>query len=117
MNSFEKCNEQKLPARKYFFSLTKKGKIDNDGKISDGHIIIKDYLTCEKIWYKFDMKYMGDDYHDLYLKKDVLLLADVFERFIDMCLKFYGLVPCHYSSSPGLSWDAMVKMTGVKFDF
>ena len=60
------------------------------------------------------MKNMSD-YHDHYLKKDVLLLADVFEKFIDTCLKFYGLDPCHYFSSPGLSWDAMLKMTGVKF--
>ena len=61
------------------------------------------------------MKNMGD-YHDHYLKKDVLLLADVFEKFIDTCLKFYGLDPCHYFSSPGLSWDAMLKMTGVKLE-
>ena len=47
------------------------------------------------------------------MKKDLLLLADVFEKFIDTCLKFYGLDPCHYLSSPGLSWDAMLKMTGV----
>ena len=43
-----------------------------------------------------------------------MLLADVFEKFIDTCLKFYGLDPCHYFSSPGLSWDAMLKITGVK---
>ena len=49
------------------------------------------------------------DYHDHYLKKDVLLLADVLEKFIDTYLKFYGLDPCHYFSSPGLSWDAMLK--------
>ena len=55
------------------------------------------------------------DHHDHYLKKDVLLL-DVFEMFIDMCLKFYKLDPCHYFSSPGLSWDAMLKMTGVKLE-
>ena len=54
------------------------------------------------------------DYHDHYLKKDVLLLPDVFEKFIDTCLKYYGLDPCHYFSSPGLSWDAMLKMTGIK---
>ena len=58
---------------------------------------------------------MGD-YHDHYLKKDVLLIADVFEKFIDTCLKFYGLDPCHYFSSPGLKWDAMLKMTGVKLE-
>ena len=50
MNSFKRFNEDKLPAGKYFFSSTKKGKIDSDGKISDGHISIKDYMTCEKIW-------------------------------------------------------------------
>ena len=59
---------------------------------------------------------MGD-YHDHYLKKDVLLLlADVYEKFIDMCLKYYGLDPCHYFSSPGLSWDAMLKMTGIELE-
>ena len=58
---------------------------------------------------------MGD-YHDHYLKKDVLLLVDVFEKFIDTWLKLYGLDPCHYFSSPGLSWNAMLKMTGVKLE-
>ena len=61
------------------------------------------------------MKNMGD-YLDHYLKKDILLLAGVFEKFIDTCLKFYGLDPCHYFSSPGLSWDAMFKMTGVRLE-
>ena len=55
---------------------------------------------------------MGD-YHDHYLKKDVLLLADVSEKFIDTCLKFYRLDPCHYFSSPRLSQDAMLKMTKI----
>ena len=58
---------------------------------------------------------MGD-YHDHYLKKDVLLLADVFEKFIDTCLKFYRPHHCHYFSSPGLSWDGMQKMTGVRLE-
>ena len=57
---------------------------------------------------------MGD-YHDHYLKKDVLL-ADVFEKFVDTCLKYYGLDPCHYFISPGLSWDAMLKMTDLKLE-
>ena len=55
------------------------------------------------------------NYHDHYLKKDVLLLTDVFAKFIDTCLKFYGLDPYHYFVSPGLSWGAMSKMNGVKF--
>ena len=99
MDSFEKLNEEKLPARKHFFSSIKKEKIDEDGKISDGQISIKDYLMWKKIWDKFATKNIGD-YHDYYLKKDVLLLADVFEKFIDTWLKYYGLDPYHYFSSP-----------------
>ena len=53
MNSFEKFNEEKLPARKHFFGSIKKRKIDEDGKISDGHISVKDYLTCKNIWDEF----------------------------------------------------------------
>ena len=45
-----------------------------------------------------------------------MLLADAFEKFIDTCLKFYELDPCNYFSSPGLSWDAMLKMTGEKLE-
>ena len=80
----------------------KKRKIDNDGKILDGHVRTKGYLMCEKIWDKFEMENMCD-YHNHYLKKEVLLLADVFEKFIVTCLKLYELDPCHYFSSPGLS--------------
>ena len=67
------------------------------------------------VWSKFEMKTMKD-YHDLYLKCDVLLLTDVFERFRNNSLKNYGLFPNHYLSAPWLSWDAMVKMTKVKFE-
>ena len=102
MNSFEKFNEEKLPARKCFYNSTRERKIGNYGEISDGYVSVNDYLICENIWNKFDMKNV-DDCHNHYLKKDVLLLADVFEKFIDTCLKFYELDPCHYFSSPGLS--------------
>ena len=54
------------------------------------------------------------DYHDLYLKTDVLLLADAFQNFINRLLEFYKLDPSYYFSSPGLSWDAVLKMTRVK---
>ena len=76
---------------------------------------MKIICRAKKIWNKFSMKNKGD-YHNHYLKKAVLLLADVFEKFIDTCLKFYGLDPCHYFSSPGLSWDAMLKMTGMRLE-
>ena len=68
-------------------------------KISDGHICVKDYLICEKICDKFEMKNRGE-YHDHYFKKDLFQLADVFEKFIGTCLKYYGLDPFHYFSSP-----------------
>ena len=61
------------------------------------------------------MKNMGN-YHDHYLKKDILLLANVFEKCIHTYLKFYRLDPCYYFSSPGLSWDAILKITGVKLE-
>ena len=61
------------------------------------------------------MKNMGD-YHHHYLKKSVLQLADVFEKFIGTCLKYYRLDPRHYFSSPRLSWDAILKMTEVKLE-
>ena len=48
------------------------------------------------------------DYHDFYLKTDLLLLADAYEKFIKTCLDYYGLDPCQYFSAPGLSWDAML---------
>ena len=61
------------------------------------------------------MKNIGA-YHSHYLKKDVLLLGNVFEKFIDTCFKYYGLDPCHYFSAPGLSWNAMLKMTGIELE-
>ena len=61
------------------------------------------------------MNTMGH-YHDHYLKADVLLLTDVFEKFINTCVKYYALDPCHYFSSPELSWNAMFKMTGIELE-
>ena len=74
-------------------------------------------VTCltKRNWNKFNLKNVGD-YHKHYLKKDVLLLADLFEKFINMCLTFYKLDPCHYFSSPGLSWNVILKITGVKLE-
>ena len=69
MNSFERFNEENI-----FFSSIKKEKIGDNGKISDGHISAKGYLTCEKIWDKFEMKNMGN-YDDHYLKKRCIVYA------------------------------------------
>ena len=75
-------SENKLPSRCKFFSSLK------DKCISE-----KEYLEANKIWNLFKMNTMGD-YHDLYLKADVLLLADVIKTFINTCLDYYGLDPC-----------------------
>ena len=104
MDSFKKFSEDKLPDRRRFFSSLK-----------DVCISVKDYLKANNTWNVFKINTMGN-YHDLYLKTDVLLLADVFEKFINTCLDYYGLDPCHYFSSPGLSWDAMLKMTKIELD-
>ena len=50
------------------------------------------------------------------MKKDVLLLSDVLEKFISISLKYYNLDPCHYFSAPELSWDAMLKMTKIELE-
>ena len=99
MDSFKKF----LDRSKFFNSL-------KDECISE-----KDYFKAIDVWNVFKMNTMGD-YHDLYLKADVSLLADVFEKFINTCLDYYGLDPCHYFSSPGLSWDAMLKMIKIELD-
>ena len=92
MNSFERFTEEKLPDKKCFYSSVKDGTTGDNGEKLGGHTTDEDYLICKKIWHEFNMKNMGD-YHDHYLKKGVLLLADVFERFIDTCLKFCKLDP------------------------
>ena len=63
----------------------------------------------------FKIKNFGQ-YHDLYLKTGTLLLCDAFGKFINTCLEYYSLNPCYYFSSPGLSWDAILKMTGIKLE-
>ena len=56
------------------------------------------------------------DYHKLHLKCDILLLADVIEKIWNNSLKNYGLCPGHYLSAPGLSWEAMLKVTKIKLE-
>ena len=96
MNSFKRFSEEKLPGKKCFYGSLKDKKTGDNGEKLNCHISDKECLTCIKIWNKFNMKNIGD-YHDHYLKQDVLLLTDVFEKFIDTCLKFYKLDPCSLS--------------------
>ena len=83
MDRFEKFSKDNLPDKCKFFSSLK------DECISE-----KDYLKANNSWNVFKINTMGD-YHNLYLKTDVLLFPDVFEKFINTCLAYYGLDPCH----------------------
>ena len=104
MNSSEKLKETKLRPKEAFYSRL------NDEGISD-----EDYQHARKVWETFEMKNLKD-YHNLYNQVDVLLLADVFENFRDICIKNYKLDPAHYYTAPGLAWDAALKATEVKLE-
>ena len=93
MSDIEKFKEQ-LPNKEIFYSYE--------------HVL--------NVWKKFKTKTVKN-YHDLYLKCDVSLLADVFEKFRNKSLKNYGLCPSRYFSALGLSWDAILKMTKVELEF
>ncbi|KAL9988273.1 hypothetical protein ACROYT_G002704 [Oculina patagonica] len=103
MDSFDKFNE-KLPKKEDFYSI-----------LNNEHISDEDYQHVKNVWKMFKINNMGE-YHDLYLKSDVLLLSDVFESFRKTCLEYYKLDPCHYFTSPALSWDSMLKMTGIELE-
>ena len=104
MNSSEKLKETQLPPREAFYS-----------RLIDECISVEDYEHARKVWETFEMKNLGD-YLDLYNQVDVLLLADVFENFRDICIKIYKLDPAHYYTAPGLAWDAALKVTEVKLE-
>ena len=104
MDSFEKFNQMDLPTKDQFYSI-----------LNNQHITDDEYDHAKKFWKTFKIKTMGE-YHDLCLGSDVLLLTDVFENFRKTCMKYYKLDPCHYFTSPGLSWDAMLKMTNIQLE-
>ena len=104
MDSFEKFDKTELPSKEEFYSI-----------LNDEHISDEDYQHAQTVWDTFKLKNMGE-YHDLYLESDILLLADVFENFRKTCLQYYKLDPCHYFTSPGLSWDSMLRMTDIRLE-
>ena len=104
MDSFNKFNEIENPPKEAYNSIV------NNQEVTD-----QDYEHSQLIWKKENIKSLGE-YHDLYLKFDVLLLAEIFENFRNICLKHYELDPAHYYTSPGLSWDALLKLSGQKLE-
>ncbi len=104
MTDFSKLSATSLPPKKAFYS-----------QLTDNEISDEDYAHAQKVWRKFDCQTMKD-YHDLYLKTDMLLLADVMTEFRKTCKNAYGLEAFHYYTSPGLAWDAMLKYTKAEPD-
>ena len=91
INSLKKFNKNKLPDKCNFFRSLKDKCVNEE-----------EYGKSVNVWKVFKMKNLGE-YHNLYLKTDVLLSVDVFEIFFETCVNYYRLDPCHYFSSPGLS--------------
>ena len=104
MDSEKKINDTKPPPQGAFYS-----------KLSGKGINNKNYKHVWNVWNTFKMK-IFKEYHELYNITDVLLLADVFENFRDLCLKIYGLDPVYYFTAPGLAWDACLKITDIDLE-
>ena len=104
MDSWERFNETSLPIKKDFYSNLNIEDIDDI-----------DYRHGNNVFKSFKLENLGD-YHDLYVKSDTLLLADVFENFRDMYIKVYELDPAHFVSLPGLAWQACLRKTNIELE-
>ena len=104
MSSWDKFKETKLPPKESFYS-----KFNMVGVSSEN------YEHARKVWKEFEIKNLGE-YRDLYLKTDVILLANVFEAFREVCLKNYGLDAAHFYTAPGLAWKACLKKTKIRLE-
>ncbi|KAL4127493.1 hypothetical protein QTP88_011660 [Uroleucon formosanum] len=103
-DGWDKLNESSLPPNEEFYSTLNESAITED-----------EYTHAKEVWEHFGCRTLGE-YSDLYLKIDVLLLADVFENFRDLCMKTYNLDPAFYYTAPGFSFDSMLKYTLVKLE-
>lgn len=104
IDAISKYNENRLPPKYCFYN-----------SLTCEHISDDEYNHAQYIWQTFNIKSLGE-YTDLYLKTDVLLLSDVFEKFRQTCLHHYQLDPAYYITAPSLSWDAMLLYTGIKLE-
>ena len=104
VNSWDRFNETQLPPIDAFYSNLNMSSISEE-----------DYQHAQKVWEEFGIRDLGD-YHDLYLRTDVALLANMYEAFRNTCLKHYKLDPAHFYTSPVLAWKACLKCTGIKLE-
>ena len=72
-------------------------------------------MHAQKVWDVFEIRNLGE-YHDLHVQTDTLLLRDVYEKLRDKCIEIYGLDPSYFLSTPGLAWQACLKMTNVNLE-
>ena len=91
IDNWKKFDETKIPPKEAFHSNL------NLENISD-----EDYAHAQNVWEVFEINNRGE-YHDLYVKSDTLLLADVFENVKNMCLEIYELDPVYFFSAPRLA--------------
>ena len=104
ITNWDRFEETQLPPMEAF-----------DSKLNMSGITDKDYERAQKVWDAFSIKNVGE-YHDLYLKTDVILLANMFEAFRDTCLEHYKFDPAHFYTSPGLALKACLKKVEVKLE-
>ena len=102
MSSWDRFEEMQLPPIKAFYSKLSMSSISSD-----------DYQHAQRVWKEFRIHNLGD-YHDLYLRTDVVLLTNMYEAFRETCLEHYKLDPVHFYTSPGLAWKACLKHTGIR---
>ena len=104
IDEWDKFNEKIIPGKESFYS-----------NLTLENISETDYAHANNIFKKFNINNLGE-YHDLYVRSDTLLLADIFENFRQSCLKNYELDPAHFVSLPGLAWQACLKKTNVELE-
>ena len=104
MDDWNRFKETALSPKEAFYSKP------NMSGVSD-----QDYKHVRRVWREFGLKDLGE-YHDLYLKTDVILLANVFKAFRKACLDNYGLDPAHFYMAPGLAWHACLKKTKIRLE-
>ena len=104
ISSFDKLYDTELPNKALFYS-----------KLNNSHISTNDYKQAKTVWKRFNCKTLLD-YHNVYLKSDVLLLSDIWNNFREICYENYNLDCCYYYTAPGLSWSAMLKYTKIELE-
>ena len=104
MSSWDRFEESQVPPMEAFYSNLNMTNVNEDN-----------YEHAQRVWKEFGIRNLGD-YHDLYLRTDVIPPVNVLEAFRDTCLEHYSLDPAHFYTSPGLAWKACLRKTRVRLE-